>query len=353
MKKSLLIKNIKNQSISSKEKKEIAKWINKSELNRKYYVNLINLIALTELHNDNNLLNENEVDKARKKIHDKINKNISISRNAKSIFYKISTFAAIGLLLLSILTNIYQAYNPKILEKEIIINKVPAKNDIIYSYYTEKGVKGKIVLPDGSEVWLNSDSRITYPNNFDSDKRRIKFEGEGYFKIQKDSLCPMEIKTPKGMKIEVLGTSFHLRSYDNEVEEQATLFHGKIEISKTQGNKKILDVKTIKPGESLYFSRKNKIAISHSVDTTKKIAWKNGKLIFDETPIKEAAKMLERWHGYKIIINDSKVLSNKYSATFKTESIIQILELFKYTSPIDYKIYGKNVYIETRKIKKN
>ncbi|MEG0517834.1 MAG: DUF4974 domain-containing protein [Bacteroidales bacterium] len=373
MNKNLLIRHIKGETASD-ECEAVISWINKSEDNESYYINLMNTIVMENVSGENpsggtisdsvkedafrqiqaqicaarNGAEKRVVEKGADEIRGKV---VEIGKNsaAKVInFWKIASYAAVVLLFVSVGMNLYQFGGNK--ENVVILSKVPAVENIMNTYYTENGVKARVLLPDSSVVWLNSGSRIVYPKNFDSDKRRVSFEGEGYFDVVRNPEWPMEVVTPKGMKVEVLGTKFHIKSYDNDQEEQATLFSGRIDISKSSGSKKVLDMRVLKPRESLRFTNAGKVVLTAVADTTKKVAWKKGELLFEQTPMSEVIKMLERWHGVKVVVQDPAVLSYTFTADFSSESIVQIFELFRFTSPIDYIIEDNKVYVKKRNI---
>lgn len=356
MNKRLLIRHIKGE-VTPLEREEVISWINKSGENEAYYTGLINLVVLEKVSKENpaagRITAEMKEDSFRR-----IKEGIAANKRRVAVpvmkpaerggrVWRGIAAAAVVLLGISAAFNIYQFGTRKDITP---VTNVPAVAGVMNTYYTENGVKGKVMLPDSSVVWLNSGSRITYPENFASDKRRVSFEGEGYFDIVKAQQWPMEVVTAKGMKIEVLGTTFHIKSYMNDDDEQATLFSGKIDISKSDGTRQILTAKELKPLESLRFTEKGSATLTPVADTTKKVAWKQGELLFDQTPMPEVIKMLERWHGVEIIAQDPAVLSYRYTASFGSESIVQILELFRFTSPLDYNIVDNKVYLKKRKI---
>lgn len=375
MNKNLLIRHIKG-SATAQERDVVVSWINKSKENEMYYISLMNLVICENVSREHPA-GENILQGMKEDSFSQIQARIEAAKNMQRAddlkgegyirtganqreevpqikrpaqrlnIWKWASGAAVVLLALSVAVNLYQFR-----EREMIVevHKVPAVSNIMSTYYTENGVKGKVVLPDSSVVWLNSGSKIIYPKDFDSDKRRVSFEGEGYFDVVKNPEWPMEVITPKGMKIEVLGTKFHIKSYDNDEEEQATLFSGRIDVSKFTGSKKVLDLKILKPRESLKFTEQGGIVLTPVADTTKKVAWKRGELLFDQTPMPEVIKMLERWHGFEIIVEDPAVLSYKFTADFSSESIVQILELFHFTSPLDYTVENHKVYLRRRKV---
>lgn len=356
MNKRLLIRHIKGE-VTPLEREEVISWINKSGENEAYYTGLMNLVILENISKEDpagGKITAEMKDDSFRRIKERIAADsgrgtVPVIKPAERAGRRWRGIAAAAVVLLAVSAafNIYQ-FGTR--ENITPVTSIPAVDGVINTYYTENGVKGKVMLPDSSVVWLNSGSRITYPEHFASDKRRVTFEGEGYFDIERAPQWPMEVVTVKGMRVEVLGTIFHIKSYKNDDDEQATLFSGKIDISKSDGTQKILTAKELKPLESLRFTQKGNALLTPVADTTKKVAWKRGELLFDQTPMPEVIKMLERWHGVEIIAQDPGVLSYRYTASFGSESIVQILELFRFTSPLDYSIEDNKVYLKKRKI---
>lgn len=210
--------------------------------------------------------------------------------------------------------------------------------------YTAKGVKGETVLPDGSKVTLNSDSRITYPARFSGNTREVEFSGEGYFEVQKDSLHPMVVRCNKNFKVIVYGTTFNIKSYGNDNTAKTTLISGSIKIVENVDGKEL--VRDIVPNQSYTIVENKKLAtLETKVDTEKVCEWKDGILSFDSTPLSEVAKILERWHGIKIVIENSSKLNIPITARFTTESIVQIMDLLKFSTDIRYSVGDNIVYI--------
>jgi len=374
MNKKLLIKNIQGAT-TEEEQLEVMKWISRDERNKSYYITLMNLIVsmdmVTEKHH---IYSEKDVaDKLqdlKAKISAKENSSMHPAENQKekennekhitqlpikdkkTKYFLYTAIAASILLVISVTINLYQ-FQAKTSEPQIAAVVEKPRQEVINTFYTEKGVKGKIKLEDSTIVWLNSDSKIIYPEHFSNDSRQIKFEGEGFFEVAKNANWPMVITTTKGMTVRVLGTKFHIKSYNNDDSEEATLFSGKIQLAKeVKGEEGKTEQRTIEmlPNEIVIFNKNSVKLISHDVDTTKKVAWKRGELLFEDTPMSEVIKMLERWHGAKIIVMDNSVLKHRYNASFDSESLVQILELLKFTSPVDYNynIVNNTVYLKTR-----
>ncbi len=359
MNKRLLIKNIAGETTES-ERQEVSAWISADKMNENYYINLMNLIVSKDMLKErHHIFSEVELNDRLQVIKNRVGVEegsaFKVSDKKHKIidrrFYLYLSAAASLLLLISLLFNFYQFRSNVVPEVNTPLAVGP-KTEVINTFYTERGVKGKIVLEDSTVVWLNSDSRIVYPEHFDNESRVVKFEGEGFFEVKKNSEWPMVVTTEKGMSIKVIGTKFHIRSYNNDENEQATLFTGKIQLAKlVKGKGGIMEKRTFDmiPNEVVVFNKTGVELISQKADTTKKVAWKRGELLFEETPMSEVVKMLERWHGAKIVVKESNVLNYRFTGSFNSESLIQILELIKFTSPIDYSIVDNIAYLKVRK----
>ena len=210
--------------------------------------------------------------------------------------------------------------------------------------YTAKGVKGETVLPDGSKVILNSDSRITYPARFSGSTREVEFSGEGYFQVQKDSLHPMVVRCNKNFKVIVYGTTFNIKTYGNDNTAKTTLISGSIKIVENVDGKEL--VRDIAPSQSYTIIENEQFArLETKVNTDKVCEWKDGILSFDSTPLSEVAKILERWHGIRIVVEDPRKLDIPITARFTTESVVQIMDLLKFSTDIKYSVGDNVVFI--------
>ncbi|MDD2595084.1 MAG: DUF4974 domain-containing protein [Bacteroidales bacterium] len=349
MNKRLLIKNICGEA-SRQEQEIIYDWIEKHELNRRYYTKLYNSMVASGLAaQSSQAITREEMDS----IYASIRHGSKI-KGRRHIYLGILKYAAALIILASLSLNLYQYLDKNKKEEILTADTIFSAADVTYTFYTEKGVKGRIMLPDSSVVWLNSGSKVKYPEQFDSKSRKLQFSGEGFFEVVKNQDWPMEILTSKGTMVKVLGTTFHLRSYDDDDDEQATLFTGRINITKKVNSTKgddIYQTVELKPNESIVFSKKRRQEQVESADTSKSVAWKRGELLFNKTPLSDVFKKLERWHGMKIIVNDPSVLNYTFTASFGSESMVQIMELLKFTTLVDYKIVDNTVYVSKREIR--
>ena len=210
------------------------------------------------------------------------------------------------------------------------------QGEAVLNYKVNPGVKGMIVLPDGSEVILNSASTLRTPAQFENGKRVVELEGEGYFKVESNPDWPMYIKTLKGVTVKVTGTEFNLSTYSDDAALKLTLVRGKVSL---------LDEKTeaevaVRENEEIVVGAKAKLEkpTHKPADLRLNTSWKDGYLVFDNTPIREVIKKMERWYGVEITVADSKVMNNTFTASFRSESLQQVLTLLDITCGIKSKI---------------
>ena len=209
--------------------------------------------------------------------------------------------------------------------------------------YTNKGTKGEVILPDSSVVKLNSDSKIVFPNKFHGSTREVFVTGEAFFKVKSNPDTPMVVNTSKGLMVKVRGTEFNLRAYENESITRTTLYSGKVDILAKRAEGEHVVLAELKPNESYVTRAKEKPLKVLAADTIKISAWCKGLLVFDNTPMDMVIKELERWHGAHITVKNDKVYKYDFTAKFKQESLVQVLESIKFCTGINYTIEGNNV----------
>ncbi len=213
---------------------------------------------------------------------------------------------------------------------EIGLDNMPQES--LNTFYTEKCIKSNIILPDGTNVKLNSDTRITFPNRFVGKTREVKIDGEAFFDVATDSIHPLIVTTAKGLVIKVTGTKFNIKSYPNDNSEEATLYEGKISLI-SKGN-----TYNMLPDNQLIIAQdKRPVKVgSPKMDDIK--AWTEGRIVFDETPLSEVIKVLERWHGVTFAVTDSSVLNKTITGSFNSESIHHIMSIISLCTSVDYEI---------------
>jgi len=202
------------------------------------------------------------------------------------------------------------------------------------------GQKSRLYLPDGTEVWLNSGSQLTYFTDFNTGNRDVLLDGEAFFDVSKNPALPFHIVT-HGVRIEVLGTSFNVSSYSNEKDITVSLLEGSVSVmNATDGTQ----LAALSPGQKLSV---NKYTHDHKLTACNADMdgiWRHGKLRIDNDPLSEVIAKMERWYGVDIEF-EGKPSNERYWMTIKTESLTEILELINKITPINYQIKGEEVTI--------
>ena len=191
---------------------------------------------------------------------------------------------------------------------------------------TSRGMDFGLTLPDGTEVWLNAESRITFANDFASGAREVEVEGEAYFDVTKDEDRPFVVKT-KYFTTKVLGTSFDVKAYREET-AHVVLVSGKVEVTAADS-----DTKTMAPGEMVTLGEGGEMQKS-TVDTYSYIQWKDGFFYFDRTPLGDIMRELGRWYNINIVFeNPSQMDVRLHFVAEKSQSINDIVKSLNAVAP--------------------
>ena len=205
------------------------------------------------------------------------------------------------------------------------------------------GSKTKLYLPDGTLVWLNAGSRMTYSQGFGVDNRKVELEGEGYFEVKRNEKIPFFVKT-KDLQLQVLGTKFNFRDYPEDHEVVVSLLEGKVGLNNLLREEKEA---VLSPDERAVLNKANGLLTVESVTASNASQWTDGYLFFDEELLPDIAKELERSYNVKIhIANDSLKTFRFYDNFVRREQNIQeVLEALASTEKMQYKIEERNITI--------
>ena len=251
----------------------------------------------------------------------KMHRRISFLRFRQTVFHYIRNAAAV--LLLPALMTVFQLYRSSHYSQSVSQIEICASPGLIT----------KLDLPDGSEVWLNSGSKLSYPQQFTKNKRQVSLVGEAYFKVQSDQQHRFEVNLPHGLTASAYGTEFNISTYPEDNME-ITLVNGCLEVD-------LPDVElncVLRPSQKMVYFPQTRTWTNAETDLLVTTAWKDGKMIFRHTPIAELANRLSRRFNVYIELKGKELHDYRYSATFTAESIEEIMHLLKQTASIDYKI---------------
>lgn len=215
---------------------------------------------------------------------------------------------------------------------------VPADPQIITNE-TPYGKKLKLQLPDGSRVYLNSGSTIQYPKSFNNHERKISFTGEGFFEVT-HSKNPFIINI-YGHIIQVLGTSFNVKTIEETGNIETIVISGKVKFS-SDTNQSITNETYIEPGEKLHYNKTSRQIHKTKLENYDEIAWKDGILVFKNDAMKDVFSELEKWYGVKFMVSSKHIMQCSLTAKFDNQSLQEILDYIDVIMPLKYSISENN-----------
>jgi ferric-dicitrate binding protein FerR (iron transport regulator) len=220
------------------------------------------------------------------------------------------------------------------------LNKSSQQAAIVYQEkVVPYGRKIQIGLPDGTQVWVNSGSKLRIPVNFAAGTRELNLEGEAYFDVAHDASRPFIIHTGKVIT-QVLGTAFNIKAYGSK-ELSVTVARGRVSVGLSDHGLGVLT-----PNQCLNYNRVNGQLKQFKADASK-LRWMNGDLVFDNSKMGEAAEILERWYNVKISFDDPGIKSRLFTASFlHNENIGQVLKVLGEFNHLSYSQEGNHFIIQ-------
>ena len=211
--------------------------------------------------------------------------------------------------------------------------------EVLYNTMTTpRGGQYKLVLPDGSSVWLNAASSIRYPTSFPGKERKVEITGEVYFEVAKNAAKPFKVLV-NDMEVAVLGTHFNINAYSDEAATQTTLLEGSVSISKGD-NKKLL-----KPGQQAQLNKPGDIKIINDVNIASVMAWKNGYFSFDNTDMAAVMRQISRWYDVDIVY-EGKIPDRKFGGEIsRSSNALQVLRILE-ESKVRFRIEGRKIIVQ-------
>jgi transmembrane sensor len=231
---------------------------------------------------------------------------------------------------------------------------------------TKSGDRSKMVLPDGTQVWLNAESKLEYNKDYGKNNRDVTLSGEAYFDVVKNTEIPFTIQTDR-IHIKVTGTAFNVKAYPGEKVSETSLVRGRVEVTVNARpdekyilkpneklvvrdeipaaavNKNVLPLEDKKANEPLI-----QLGYLNYVDNDSaaiETSWVYNRLIFDDESFGEIAKKMERWYGVNISMEDARVGAQHMTYTIRNETIAQALRNMQYALRFHYTINGNNIVV--------
>ncbi len=213
------------------------------------------------------------------------------------------------------------------------------------------GSKTQVTLPDSSQVWLNAGSKLRYATTFSQTNRILRLEGEGYFEVAKNKRLPF-IVDAWGFLVQAVGTEFNMKAYEEEPTVETILVTGKLKLDNRE--KDIAANTYLDPYfKATYYktgfpeaNTHKRLVITRNVDPLPLISWKDGTYIFQKELLKDLAVKLGRRYNYSFHFESNEIKRYRFSGTLKDETLQQVMEVIRFSSPISYKIQGQTVTIK-------
>jgi hypothetical protein len=220
---------------------------------------------------------------------------------------------------------------------ELLYDKSNVPAEVSYNTMTTpEGRQYHLNLTDGTDVWLNAGSSITYPTVFTGKQRAVKITGEVYFEVAHNAAMPFRVEK-NDVRVEVLGTHFNMNTYDDESSLKVTLLEGSVRVvSASSGN-------IITPGQQAQV-RKGRIAVEDNVNSEEVMAWKNGRFLFSGTGIDQVMRQLTRWYGVEVVYN-KKVNDLFYAEIPRNTNLSDVLKALELTGKVHFLIDGKKIIV--------
>jgi transmembrane sensor len=198
---------------------------------------------------------------------------------------------------------------------------------------TPKGGTYQLLLPDGTRVWLNAASSITFPSSFTGlNQRRVELEGEAYFEVAKNKVLPFRVSST-GQVVEVLGTHFDINTYADEPAAKTTLLEGSISLNNT----------LLKPGQQAKFTA-NGISIT-TADIDETMGWKNNYIVFEDEKIESVMRKIARWYNVEVVYEGEKPTDDFGGRVSRAAYVSQVLKKLELTNKVHFKVAGRRIIV--------
>lgn len=223
---------------------------------------------------------------------------------------------------------------------------------------TRPGSKSRIQLPDGSTVWINAGSKITYDKSFGGELREVTLSGEAFFDVVHDADRPFIIHA-SAIDIRVLGTAFNVKAYPEDAKTETSLIRGRIEVSfRNRPNDKIIltpneklvvdnqrSADSVQQDNALPLMAINKLKINPTDSTVAETQWVENRLVFNDESLEDLVVKMERWYGVEIEIRETFLKGKRFTGNFQNENIEQAMEALAISYPFSFERNGNKIFI--------
>ncbi len=202
---------------------------------------------------------------------------------------------------------------------------------------TPRGGQFRLILPDGSRIWLNAASSITYPLVFTGRERKVAVSGEVYMEIAKDAARPFKVAV-NGMEVAVLGTRFNINAYNDEEMMRTTLLDGAVQVRRGK------ETWVLQPGQQIQLKPDNNAQLTMDVDTAAVVAWKDGQFSFNDDDISAIMRQVQRWYNAEVVY-ENKAPQHFVGTIPRDVPVSKLLTMLELTGRLRFKIEGRKITV--------
>ena len=369
--------------LTSSQQRELIDWLNADATHQAYYRKMLKLYACIEM------TEEDLVKQMQDSVHNRLYKQIYLQRFKRKVWWQTGAAAVVIAMIGSILIMEYSRTEPTTLtptfgeagsSKAILTlangekislteqthryittsegnliqqdsighlhiyaidsnhqKQTVCQNNVIW---VPQGGEYHLILSDGTKVWLNAETKLKFPARFSGDKRIVELSGEAYLEVTSNASKPFIIRTD-GIDVKVLGTSFGVRSYQEETSIFTTLVSGSVEVQGTHGKVRLT------PSHQAVYDKNSKDIAIKQVNTELYTGWKNGKMLYDNCPLEEILRDLKRWYSFEVFYTNSQSKQIPFTLNIrKYEKIDGVLELMQKTGRVHFDIKGDTIIVK-------
>lgn len=205
-----------------------------------------------------------------------------------------------------------------------------------------RGTEYKLVLADGTLVWLNADSYLRYPVNFAKDERRVWLEGEAYFEVTKDTGRPFRVESASQM-VEVLGTQFNVYAYREEEQVFTTLVEGSVEVTAVTSGERL----RLRPGEQAVVGVQHGHIAMEEVNIAEVVSWKDGMFVFDDQNLESILRKVARWYNVEVFYKNNAAKGLVFKGNLpRYGKLPELLKVLESGSSVRFSLKGRSLVVE-------
>lgn len=379
----LILKCIAGQ-ISDEEMRQLNEWARENEANKKLLERLTdNNYLLREIQRRKAINTTRPLSDMKARIEREYGNRKSVRKNYNKKFRTVMTSAAMILIIIGVISyvfrggrNYHENNDNNIIKTEnvshgttqailtlengksialgadstsnvIAMAKAEEENDdgdaMMMNLTTPRGGEFKVTLEDGTEVWLNAQSQLRYPDTFEGNERKVQLEGEAYFKVAKNTEKPFIVECA-GQIVRVTGTEFNINSYNEDPNVYTTLVSGGIALKPMKGCSGEL---ILRPGHQAVFDKTDEHAKVRTVDTTVVTSWRSGSFVFENQTLEQIMTTLSRWYDFSYEFNDASLKKIVFMGSVpRYGEFTDVLRILEMSGNIKFILNGKKLEIE-------